>query len=200
MKCVDHLTAIAAKRNQLMERIRYLHRRFESLKKAGEPTAVLDEIWDELELDINEWLGWKLSEEILTTMQRESGEDGTEDKMWHVERPEFVRRHLEKVMRTCDVTEFFLRRIADSNAYPTLSTPQVQAAAGRLKRKLLAGQDVDIIDSLTDDFESVRDTARMLSIMMKATGLTMTQVAAQLNAPAHAPAATLLLAGAESGT
>jgi hypothetical protein len=103
-------------------------------------------------------------------------------------------------MRTCDVTEFFLRRIADSNAYPTLSTPQVQAAAGRLKRKLLAGQDVDIIDSLTDDFESVRDTARMLSIMMKATGLTMTQVAAQLNAPAHAPAATLLLAGAESGT
>lgn len=200
MKCVDHLPAIAAKRNQLMERIRYLHRRFELLKKAGEPTAALDEIWDELELDINEWLGWKLSEEILTTMQRESEENGTEDNMWHVERPEFVKRHLEKVMRTCDVTEFFLRRIADSNAYPTLSTPQVQAAAGRLKRKLLAGQDVDIIDSLTDDFESVRDTARMLSTMMKATGLTMPQVAAQLNAPARAPVETILLAGAGSGT
>jgi hypothetical protein len=193
MKCIDHLPAIAAKKNQLVERIRYLHRRRSAMEKAGEPLAALDEVWDQLELDINELLGWQLSEEILTGLRREGAAGETAGKVLHVDRPEIVRRHLERVTRSCNTTELLLQRIADSNAYPTLSTPEVQAAAARLKRKLLAGRNVDEIESWIDDLEDVRSTAKMLSLMMKTAGLTMAEVAALASASDSAPTEPLLL-------
>ena len=90
-------------------------------------------------------------------------------------------------------TELVLQRIADSNAYPTLSTPQVQAAAGRLRRRLLAGRKVDEIETWTDDFEELRSTAQMLSIMLKASGKSMSEVAALADAPTSTPSEPLLL-------
>jgi hypothetical protein len=201
MKCIDHLPAIAAKRNQLVERIKYLHRRRASMETAGEPVAALDEIWDHLELDVNELLGWQLSEEILTTLRKESAEDESASTVLHVDRPEIVRRHLERVTRTCNSTELILQRIADSNAYPTLSTPEVQAAAARIKRKLLAGSGVEQMESWIDDLEDVRSAAKMLAVLMKTSGMSVSQAAALVNEPAAAPSAeALLLTRSEHGS
>ena len=72
MKCIDHLPPIAAKRNQLVERIRYLHAQRKRMEDAGEPAASLDALWDEIQLDINELLGWKFSEEVLRGMHAEA--------------------------------------------------------------------------------------------------------------------------------
>lgn len=193
MKCIDHLPAIAAKKNQLAERIRYLHRRRGALEKAGEPLATLDEAWDELELDVNELLGWQLSEEILTGLRKQSAEDAPGSNVLHVDRPEIVRRHLERVTRYCNSAELILQRIADSNAYPTLSTPEVQVAAARIKRKLLAGSNVDEIESWVDDLEDVRAAAKMLTVIMKTSGVSVSEIAALVDAPGSGPEAKRVL-------
>jgi hypothetical protein len=200
MKCIDHLPAIAAKKNQLLERIKYQHKRREILEGAAEPAAVLDEVWEDLGLDINELLGWQLSEEILLSLCKQEQEDDARNNVLHVDRPDIVRRHLQKVTRSCNRTELVLQRIADSNAYPTLSTPQVQAAAGRLRRRLLAGRKVDEIETWTDDLEELRSTAQMLSIMLKASGKSMSEVAALADAPSSTPSEPVLLPRIEYGS
>ncbi len=195
MKCVDHLPAIAAKKNQLLERIKYLHRRRELMEEACEPTAALDEVWEDLELDINELLGWQLSEEVLSALRKQDASDEGAENVLHVDRPEIVRRHLERVTRSCNSTELLLQRIADCNAYPTFSTQQVQAAAGKLKRKLLAGRNVDAIETWTNDLEDVKSAAKMLSLMMKAGGVSMSEVAVLLSEPESMALEPVLLSG-----
>lgn len=181
MKCVDHLPAIAAKRNQLLERIKYQHRRREQLEAAGEPAAVLDEVWEAVELDVNELLGWKLSEEVLERMRSEAPIEG--ELLLHVEKPDVVKRHLQRVTRSSSVAELVLQRIADCNAYPSMTTPQVQLMASQLKRKLLAGQHVDALSFEDDGFSEVKGVAAMLAYMLKSQGISMKQLAAQLAAP-----------------
>jgi hypothetical protein len=117
-----------------------------------------------------------------------------------VDRPDIVRRHLQKIARSCNRTELVLQRIADSNAYPTLSTPHVQAAAGRLKRRLLAGRKADEIETWTDDFEDLRSTAKLLSIMMKSSGKSLNDVAAFVDAPTVTPSEPILLPRIEYGS
>ncbi|WP_218512002.1 hypothetical protein [Variovorax sp. dw_308] len=195
MKCVDHLTAIAAKRNQLLERIKYQHRRRKQLEAAGEPIAVLDEIWEVIELDANEWIGWQLSEEILARMRLEPLDDG--DVVLHVEKPDVVKRHLERVARSSSAAEFVLQRIADSSAYPSMMTPQVQLAARQVKRRLLAGRDFDALSFEDDGLIEVKEVAAMLALMMKTEGMSMKQVANQLSTPARdiRPVLTLEVSG-----
>ena len=148
------------------------------MEGAGEPIAALDEVWDQLVLDVNELMGWQLSEEILTGLRKQGTADDSGGNVLHVDRPEIVRKHLERVTRSCNGTELILQRIADSNAYPTLSTPEVQAAAAQLKRRLLAGSNVDEIESWVGDLEDVRSTAKMLTVMMKTSGVSVSEVAA----------------------
>lgn len=194
MKCIDHLPPIAAKRNQLIERIRYLHARRKRMEDADEPSASLDAVWDEIQLDINELLGWKFSEEILRGMHAEAERNVDMATLIHVDRPDIVRRHLKLITRQCDRTEFLLQRLAESNAYPSMTSPQVQVAASLLRRRLSAGQGLDDLATLTDESDDVRAAASMLSTMMKASGLSMKEVAALLTAPVPQPAsATLLL-------
>ncbi len=190
MRCVDHLPAISAKRNQLLERIRYLHGRYKALEKQGEPTTVLDDLWEEMELDANEFLGWQLTEEILLDMPVPA----TDDDIPHllVERPEFVKQHLSRVSRSSSTAELLLQRIADSNAYPNMETPQVQMAASLIKRRLLAGRAHDPINWENDDGCAVRDVAKMLGVMMKATGLSIEQTVRALHSPSSADAVRLL--------
>jgi hypothetical protein len=187
MKCVDHLPAIAAKRNQLLERVKYQHKRLKHLQERGEPTAVLDEVWECIELDVNELLGWQLSQEVLERMRKESIEDGN------------VLLHVERVTRSSNTAEFVLQRIADSNAYPSLATPQVQLAASQVKRKLLAGQGLDALTFDDDDFSDIRGVSSLLALMMKTEGISMKQVAARLSTPT-VPAKPLLTAEARDGS
>lgn len=181
MKCVDHLPPIAAKRHQLLERIKYLHRKRGQLQDRGEPAAVLDEVWEAIELEVNELLGWELSEQILERMRQDATDDGN-DRL-HVEQPEVVRRHLQKVARSSNTVEFVLQRIADSNAYPSMSTPQVQLAANQMKRKLLAGRGLDELSFDGDGVDDVRSVSTLLALMMKSEGISMSQMAARLAAP-----------------
>ena len=192
MKCVEHLTAISAKCNQLLERIRYVHARIEALQLRNEPVAVLDQLWDELELDVNEYLGWELSERMLTSERQTAAELHTS---FLVEQPEVVKRHLQRVSRSSSVAEFMLQRIADSNAYPSMTSPQIQAAAARVKRSLLARKGTDQLTWEDDGLDSIRDAASMLSIAMKSSGLSREQVAAALAAPTSDLALTLSAGG-----
>lgn len=188
MKCIDHLPPIAAKLNQLIERIRYLHAQRTRMEKAGEPASSLDALWDELQLDINELLGWKFSEEVLQGMHAKADQGADALGTIHVERPDIVRRHLQLVTRQCGRTEFLLKRLAESNAYPSMTSPQVQMAATLLRRRFSAGKDLDDLASLTDESDDVRAVAAMLGTMMKASGLSMKEVAALLSSPVQLPA------------
>lgn len=198
MKCIDHLPPIAAKRNQLVERIRYLHAQRERMEAAGEPSTAIDGIWDEIQLDINELLGWKFSEEVLSEMHVEAERLGDAAFSIHVGRPDIVRRHLKLVTRQCDRTEFLLQRIAESNAYPSMSSPHVELAASVLRRRLSAGQGLDDLVSLTSESDDVRSAASMLGTLMKAEGLSVRNIARILSAPLQSSATEPLLMHAEA--
>lgn len=189
MKCIDHLPAIAAKRNQLLERILFQQRRRKSLESAEEPEAVLDEIWGSIELNINELLGWQLSEEILERMRLDLTEDN--ELMLHVEKPDIVKRHLERVTKSSSTAELLLQRIADSNAYPSMTTPEVHLVASQVKRRLLAGQGLEILGFGDQSPDEINGVAAMLALMMKTQGLSMKQVAASLSAQSTTPRVVL---------
>lgn len=183
MRCIDHLTAIAAKKNQLIERIKYLHSNHTKLKDAGEPVTALDAIWDELQLDINEWLGWNFCEETLNTLLTQAHEEGNNEMIFHADRPDIVRRHLKLVTRQSDKTEFLLHRLAESNAFPSMTSPQVQVAAASLRRKFSAGQGLESFTDVQGDSDDVRAAVAMLGTMMKASGLNISELSLFLNRP-----------------
>jgi hypothetical protein len=199
MKCIDHLPPIAAKRNQLIERIRYMHAQRKRMEAAGEPAASIDALWDEVQLDINELLGWKFSEEVLRGMHAEAEQHADATSFIHVERPDIVRRHLRLVTRKCDRTEFLLQRLAESNAYPSMTSPQVQMAASLLRRKFSAGQGLDDLATLTNESDDVRAVASMLGTMMKASGLNMREIATLMASPGQPPASGPLRLQTEAG-
>ena len=111
-------------------------------------------------------------------MPRDGGPDA--DLTFHVEQPEVVKRHLQRVSRLGSPAAFVLQRIADSNAYPSMTSPQVQAAAARVKRSLLARKGTSQLTWEDDSLDSVRDAATMLSLAMKSSGLSREQVAGAL--------------------
>lgn len=198
MKCIDHLPPIAAKRNQLVERIRYLQMQRKRMEDADEPAASLDSLWDEIQLDINELLGWKFSEEVLQGMLAEAEKNADTTSLIHVDRPDIVRRHLKEVTRQCDRTEFLLQRLAESNAYPSMTSQQVQMTASLLRRRFSAGQGLDDLAAFTNEVDDVRAAASMLGTMMKASGLSMQGVAALLTSPVQQPSAPAVLLLPES--
>ena len=136
-KCIDHLPAIEAKQRELLERIRTTTVRQEQLERKGVSQGELDLLHREKSMDTKEHLGWKLSAEILRARQRALGDD---DKSYHVDQPELVKRQLQLVTRNRTESEFFLERIADSNAFPSLESQEVRARAVRYTRLILAQQ------------------------------------------------------------
>lgn len=136
-KCIDHLPAIEAKQRELLERIRATTVWQGHLERQSAPQPEIDALHRERALDTKEFLGWKLSAEILRTRQRELGEDS---HSYHVDQPELVRKQLELVTRDRTESEFFLQRIEDSNALPSLESPEVRARALRYSRLILAQQ------------------------------------------------------------
>lgn len=136
-KCIDHLTAIEAKQNELQERIRTAGAKLRLLSERRAAQSDIDSLHREMQLDTKELLGWKLSAEILRARQEELG---SANAGYHVDEPELVRKQLQLVTRNSSDSEFFLQRIADSNAYPSLESDQVRAKATRYTRLILARQ------------------------------------------------------------
>lgn len=180
MKCVDHLPAISAKKNELIERIRYLDAKRRRLEQSGEPTAVIDAIWDQMELDTNEFLGWQLSEEILLEIYKKISLEGHDTPEFHAERPDIVRRHLQVAVRKTPQVEFLLKRIAEANAYPSMETPQIQAVAARVRRRILAGSAEGYSEYITDAADEVLIAAKLLKTVMATRGVSLEHVAGQM--------------------
>ncbi|MCA3081527.1 MAG: site-specific integrase [Rhodocyclaceae bacterium] len=180
MKCIDHLPAIAAKKHSLVERIRYLFRQKAQLEARAEFNAV-EAIWQEMELDTNELLGWQLSEEVLTKLYSLQIEEGCDERTYLAEQPEVVRRHLLRVVKQTPPTEFLLQRLAESNAYPSLQSPQVQAVAANIRRRLLAGVEVSDFQEESAGPQDVSAAAALLKTLMQANQLSVEEVANRLS-------------------
>lgn len=201
LKGIDHLPAIAAKKNCLLERIRYQLKQRDALEKAGE-IASADELWESIELDTNEWIGWQLSEEVLaksyvdTMTQGEANDE--EAILYHVEDPEIVRQHLQRVVRQSSEVEFLLCRIAESNAYPTMQTPQIQAVASAIKRRLLGSRDIRDFFAEIPGPADITLTASLLKTVMRANQLSLADVSKQLASQPALPTSRHLRIGESS--
>lgn len=172
LKCIEHLPGIAAKKNFQIERIKYLSQQIKALENSGE-NKLLEDIWEEMELETNEFLGWQLSEEILTKQYLDSVKDESSSINYHVERPDIVKLHLEKVVKESSVTEFILARLAESNAYPTLQSPQIQAIARNISRRLLSGKNVSDLISDIPGPNDVEVAAKLLKTLMQVHNLSI---------------------------
>lgn len=175
MKCVDHLPAIGAKKNELLEKIRFQIQHRRRMEKRSEPTATIDALWEQTELDTNELLGWVASEEVLHAMLREEASDGFDSKYYATE-PEIVRRQLASVSVNAPHGAFLLQRLAEANAYPSMETPAVTAFAAKLRRSILAGQN-PITATPTEAMSDVEAAAGLLRTLMAAHGLSFEEIA-----------------------
>lgn len=198
-KCIDHLPAIEAKQRELLERIRATTVRQEGLVSRGASQTELDTLHREKSLDTKEFLGWKLSAEIVRARQRALGEDS---KVYHIDQPELVKKQLELVTRNRTESEFFLQRIADSNTYPSLESQEVRAKALRYTRLILAQQD-RLKEAAFLDVPPHSETtvfASLLKPFIEAKGLSLQDLGSALDemsrlAALPASSATPLLAG-----
>lgn len=179
-KCIDHLPAIEAKQRELLERIRTNTVRQEQLEKRGGTQSDLDALHRERAQDTKEFLGWKLSAEILRAHERKRGQDR---KSYHVDQPELVRKQLELVTRNRSESEFFLQRIADSNALPSLESPEVRARALRYTRLILAQQERFKEAAFLDVAPHSETTvfASLVKPYIEAKGLSLEQLGAALD-------------------
>lgn len=190
LKGIDHLPAVAAKKNALLERIRYQLKQCDILEEAGEVESAED-IWDSIEIDTNEWVGWQLSEEVLSKSHAEILADGgsSEDAgFYHAEEPEVVRQHLMRVVKNSSEVDFLLCRIAESNAYPTMQTPQIQAVASSIRRRLLGGRDSREFLSDLPGPADVVVASSLLKTVMRANQLSLSDVSKQLSSQPDLPA------------
>lgn len=136
-KCIDHLPGMEAKQNELIERVRTAAAKIKLLIDNGGLQSDIDELHRSMQLDTKELMGWKLSAEILRNMQRESLGN---NKNYHVDQPELVRKQLQLVTRSQSEREFFLQRIVESHEYPSLESAEIRAKALRYTRLFLAKQ------------------------------------------------------------
>jgi hypothetical protein len=179
LKCIDHLPAIAAKKHSLVERIRYLTRQKERLDARGEMRRV-EEIWEEINLETNEFLGWEFSHEVLTKIHHEHVESEREHPTYFAGSPEIVRRHLELVVKKTSQTEFLLHRIVESDVYPSFQSPEIQAVAALFRRKLMAGKvKTELLDLPCP--EDIEIAAKFLRTVMHANGLSLADIAKELD-------------------
>ncbi len=198
-KCIDHLTGIEAKQTELHERIRTAGIRQRLLSERGSAQGDIDALHREMQLDTKELLGWKLSAEILRSRQLDLG---SADAGYHVDKPELVRKQLKLVTRNGSESEFFLQRIADSNAYPSLESAEVRAKAARYTRLILARQgrleDAALLDVPAHTELSV--FASFIRPYVEAKNLTLTDLAKAIDslpdaAAVSSPAVLQLLVG-----
>lgn len=184
MKCVDHLTAIGALKNSLVEKIQFDRKRAEELRLINEIQSA-DELYSEIEADTNELLAWQFSEEVLFKLlkERQASLDAIDDVVYLADQPEMVRNHLTRVVKNSTPLEFILERIADANAYPTMQSPELRFIAARLRKQILAGKEINDFFSNVGEFSAIADVAGLLKSVMRAHGLTLENVCKYILSP-----------------
>jgi hypothetical protein len=176
-KCVDHLPGIAAKKNELTERIRTAASRIRKIEEHSDTSDLADALHREMQLDTKELMGWELSEEILR--DKANAMDHPPGDVYHVDAPELVRRQLQFVTRNRTESEFFLQRISEVNAYPSMESPEVRARAARYIRRLLAnaGKLEEAATLELPPFSELEVFASLLKPMVEGMGLSLEDVA-----------------------
>ena len=180
VKCLDHLPAIAAKKNELKERIHLAASQVKSLEtRKGATQSQRDALHRSMNLDAKELMGWELSAQILHDRLNKMG---AAHEGYHTDQPEVVKRHLELVTRNSSTAEFFLQRIADSNAYPSLESPEVRIRAARYVQILLAraGREDDAKLFELEPYSELAAFASLIKPMADANGLDVPAIAEML--------------------
>ena len=177
-KCVDHLPAIAAKQRQLLERAKASLEAYARLSQMDGQGSELGEIHDASGADFQEYLGWCLSEDI-----RQNSPEGLDQI--HVARPEIVRQHLTRVVKRSSDQEFVLRRIVESNEYPTLATDDLRRQAVKMTKRLMAGviDTGDLLAAYDGDEDEIVGFARLVSTVMKANDYSLEQLGEAIARP-----------------
>jgi hypothetical protein len=183
-KSIDHLPAIDAKILQLHEHVRTKTARISKLNGEQDKAEVIDEIHESMQRDTFELMGWELSAEILRQRLKELG---PQFEGYHVDAPEIVRKHLQLVTRNSTDSEFFLKRIADANAFPTLETPDVRLKALAYSQNILVGQGLFKEAALmrVQPNQEIRVFAALTKTFLHAKNLTLTKLAAAIDSLHH---------------
>ena len=177
-KSIDHIPAISAKINELTERIKYTYKRFETKQKKSDPESK-DKLWDALSEQTDELIAWKFTEDLLWRMKDEIDKGG--EWQYHVEMPDMIRDHLTRAVEETDIRDFILKRIIESNEYPTMETPEIRIMADKIKRKILAGADDSSVFDVEHD--AVNEVASILQQTMKMKGLSISDISKAIDAP-----------------
>ncbi|RKK03150.1 hypothetical protein EBE87_21540 [Pseudoroseomonas wenyumeiae] len=180
-KSIDHLPAIAAKRRELKERLLASQEAYGRMAARGSEGSELGEIYDAIEADLQELLGWSLAEEILSDMRRDIAASG---EAIHAASPEIIRRHLLRVTRPSSDREFLLRRVVESNAYPTLETDRLRFQVMQIKSEILAGLG-DVASLMPEGAgDPVAEFAGFIKTVLKARNISIEQLADAVRNPA----------------
>ena len=148
----------------------------------------LGEIYDAIEADVQELLGWRLAEEILWAMRRDLELSG---EAIHAGSPEIIRKHLLKVSKPTSEREFLLRRVIESNAYPTLETDRLRFQVMQIKSEILAG--LGNVAGLMPNSEedTVAEFAGFIMTVIKARNISLEDLAEAIRNPAKIAASGL---------
>ncbi|MDN3564105.1 hypothetical protein ACFQY5_33130 [Paeniroseomonas aquatica] len=193
-KSVDHLPAIVAKQRLLSERIRAGQETYRKLAARGDAAGELGELYDAIDADIQEYLGWLLAEEILEDMRIKRGASA---EAIHTEEPEIIRRHLIRVVKPSSEREFILRRVVEANVYPTMATDRLRLLAGRLRKRIHAGlEPIDVPDEEEDEIAAL---ASLITVSLKAKGANLEELALSIGKLPVGRSTRLLLDGGAVG-
>lgn len=137
VRSIDHLPAITAKIRQVLEGLTELEARLnvdDDENLTPDEWSVLAKNRDFLAEDL---AAWEVAAEVLEVM-RQRAVAGESSKIWHIQRPEIIERHLKRVLFPTRTTDYVLARLHESEAFPSLESPQIRVKFDLLRRNLLA--------------------------------------------------------------
>lgn len=174
MRCVDHLPAIAAKINQLTMSVRAEIRRAQQMADRNEPDSAVDPFYEAAESHASEIVGWQLSQDILLRMLEINSNKSQNE--YHTHSPEIVKKHLQVVSSNRSLSAFFLQRISDANAYPSMADPEIQRVADRYCRYIFSEKNQPTLEQ-----DPVMLLAGYIKTHLEPLGLTINDLAERID-------------------
>ena len=179
VRSVDHLPAIGAYLRHKQERFNGLQRHYQRVAKDPDCGGDLAEIYDTMDEEVQEFLAWRVAEDVLGDIAAKYGKEA--DQHLHAFEPDFVRDHVQTVVKACSEQEFVLRRIMDSDTYPAMATERVEGQALRIKYEIMASRDLGEY-AIEDEGDEITEVSSFIKTVLDSKKLTIEQVATRLSA------------------
>ncbi|WP_091133633.1 hypothetical protein [Microvirga guangxiensis] len=176
VKCIDHVTAIGAKRRLLLEQVREAETILRIMQERGEPDAAMADVQERRKLDMLEAEGWRTTLLILEEARRKLA--ASTPDFFVTGMPDAVRLHLSLVSKHAGPADFIMHRLVDSHAYTSFETPITRAQAARLRQRLLSSSEALSAEISKLDGDPVRTFLSSLGVTLKAHGVAPTFKAA----------------------